>query len=103
MTLCPPAPLAAVAVAVYLLPAVSPSFSAFYAAASHHFTCYARILDAPLERLFWSRLTAHYIPPSYGTESSTRKVCILTRTFPPGGSKYMYSATLSAVIRSSVT
>ena len=59
-------------------------FYAFRAAASHRFTCSARILDAPPERLLRSRLTAHLIYPSSGTKASTWNGFMAMGMFSPG-------------------
>ena len=50
-----------------------------------------------------SRLTTHLISSSSGTDSSTGNGFIEIGMFSPGGGTYLYSATLSAMIRSRVT
>ena len=83
--------------------AVLSSFSDLRPAAIHLFMCTSRIRDGPPERLLRRRLTAHSISPSSGTESLTIKGFIVTGMLSPGDGICLYSANLSAAIRSSVT
>ena len=85
------------------LSVVSPLIFPIRATAIHSFRSSARIHDVPPARLLRRRLTAHSISPSSGTPYFTSKDSISTGMLSPGGGIHLYSATLSAIIRLSVS